>query len=66
MNKDQVTGRGKQAAGKAKEVLGKVVGNDRVAAQGRAQQIAGKAQEVLGDAKRGVKDVVAKGTTTST
>lgn len=60
MNKDQIKGRGKQAAGKAKEVVGKVVGSDRVVAQGRDQQLEGKAQEVLGIAKQGVKAVVDK------
>lgn len=60
MNKDQLKGRGKQAAGKAKEVFGKVVANDRVIAEGRAQQIEGKAQEVLGTAKKGVKHIVSK------
>jgi uncharacterized protein YjbJ (UPF0337 family) len=60
LNKDQLKGRGKQAAGKLKEVTGKVTGNKRTAADGRVDQALGKAQEVLGDAKAGAKQIVRK------
>jgi uncharacterized protein YjbJ (UPF0337 family) len=42
-----------QAEGKAKEVLGSVIGNDRMTAEGRVEKSAGDARE----AKEKVKDV---------
>ena len=56
MNKRQVEGRVDQAAGKLKEVAGKLVGNDRLEAEGKAQQIAGKVEAAYGDAKENLKD----------
>ena len=55
MNKDQVKGRIKQGEGKAKEVAGKVVGNDRLRAKGAVEKAAGKAQATYGDLKEAVK-----------
>ncbi len=60
MNKDQVKGRVDQAAGKAKEVAGRVVGNDRLQAEGLTEKIKGKTQAVYGDTKENVKDAVKK------
>ncbi len=54
MNKDQVQGRVETAKGNVKEAAGKVVGNDRLAAQGRAEQAAGKVQSTAGDLKNKV------------
>jgi uncharacterized protein YjbJ (UPF0337 family) len=51
MNKDQVNGRVETAKGNVKEAAGKVVGNDRLAAEGRADQAAGKVQSGVGDLK---------------
>ncbi|HEX7690686.1 MAG TPA: CsbD family protein [Burkholderiaceae bacterium] len=51
MNKDQVNGRMETAKGNVKEAAGKVVGNDRLAAEGRADQAAGKVQSTAGDLK---------------
>ncbi|WP_435972072.1 CsbD family protein [Streptomyces sp. Qhu_M48] len=42
-----------QAKGKAKETVGRTVGNERMTAEGRADQAKGKARE----AKEDVKDV---------
>lgn len=56
MNKDQVTGRIKEAKGKIKEVAGKIVGNKKLQAKGKAQKILGKAQAKFGDVKKRVKD----------
>ena len=56
MNKDQVTGRLDQAAGKVKEVTGHLVNNDQLEAKGKAEQIAGKVQANFGDAKEIIKD----------
>lgn len=60
MNKDQVKGRVNQATGKAKEVAGRVVGNDRLQAKGLADQAKGKVQTVYGDAKENAKDTAQK------
>lgn len=56
MNKDQVKGRVDAAKGKTKEVVGKVVGNDRLAAEGQLEKAGGKARAGLGDVKAKVKD----------
>ncbi len=56
MNKDQVKGNIKQAAGKVQETAGKVVGSKEQEAKGLGKQVAGKAQETYGDAKEVIKD----------
>jgi uncharacterized protein YjbJ (UPF0337 family) len=56
INKDQVEGRTKEAAGKVREVAGKAVGNLSEQAKGMANQVAGKAQAKFGDAKETVKE----------
>lgn len=56
MNKHQVEGRVDQAAGKAKEVAGRVVGNEKLEAEGLADQVKGKTEAGYGDAKEKVKD----------
>ncbi|MFE5709428.1 CsbD family protein [Streptomyces sp. NPDC056501] len=45
-----------QAVGKAKEVVGRAVGNDRLTAKGRAEQAKGSARE----AKEKIKDTFKK------
>ncbi len=60
MNKDQVEGRIEQTTGKAKEVAGKLVGNDRLTTEGMAEQLKGKVQAGYGDAKENAKDKVNK------
>lgn len=60
MNKHQVEGRVDQAAGKAKEVAGRVVGNENLEAKGLAEQAKGKTQAGYGDAKEDVKDSAKK------
>ena len=55
MNKDQVKGRGKEIAGKTKEVTGKVVGNKSLEVKGIVEKNIGKAQADLGDARNNVK-----------
>lgn len=52
MNKDRLTGAGKQLLGGAKEVLGRLVGDAKLQVDGKTEQIAGKAQNAVG----GVKD----------
>jgi uncharacterized protein YjbJ (UPF0337 family) len=51
MNKDQVKGRAKEAAGKIKEVTGKVVGNKSLEGKGMAEKTLGKIQKGMGDAR---------------
>lgn len=60
MNKHQVEGRVDQAAGKAKEVAGRVVGNEKLEAGGLADQAKGRTQAGYGDAKENVKDSAKK------
>jgi uncharacterized protein YjbJ (UPF0337 family) len=55
---DKWKGRAKQAGGKAKEVAGKVTGDEELEARGKADQIKGKAQETAGKVKEKVKDAV--------
>jgi uncharacterized protein YjbJ (UPF0337 family) len=55
MNKDQVKGAVKEAAGKVQSEAGKLVGSKEQQAKGMAREIAGKAEKKLGDAKETVK-----------
>jgi uncharacterized protein YjbJ (UPF0337 family) len=57
MNKDQVKGAVKDAAGKVQEKTGEVVGSNEQQAKGLARQAEGKVQKSYGDAKEAVKDV---------
>ncbi len=56
MNKDQVKGRLKEAAGEIQEHTGKALGNKEQEAKGHAREFAGKAQKVAGDVREDVKD----------
>jgi uncharacterized protein YjbJ (UPF0337 family) len=56
INKDQVEGRVKEAAGKVQEVAGKAVGSTTQEAKGMLNKTAGATQAKLGDAKEVVKD----------
>lgn len=60
MNKDQVKGRVEQAKGGAKEVAGKIVGNERLESEGKVDKVAGKIQSTYGDVKEDVKDAAKK------
>lgn len=51
MNKDQVEGRAKEAAGKVQEVAGKMVGSTRQRMKGNIKKNVGAAQAKFGDAK---------------
>ena len=57
INKDQVEGRVKKAAGKVQEVTGKAVGSGTQQAKGMARKVGGAAQATYGDAKEDVKDI---------
>ncbi|MDP9011002.1 MAG: CsbD family protein [Pseudomonadota bacterium] len=51
MNKDQVEGRAKEAAGKVQEVAGKAVGSTTQQVKGAMNKAAGTAQAKYGDVK---------------
>lgn len=56
MNKDQVKGAVKDAAGKVQQKAGDLVGNHKQEAKGLAKQAEGKTQKAVGDVKEAVKD----------
>ena len=60
MNKEQVKGKLKEAAGETQEHLGRVVGSTEQEAKGHALEQEGKVQKKLGDVKEGVKEIVKK------
>ncbi len=51
MNKDQVEGRINEAEGKAKEVVGKIVGNKELEQNGKIEKVLGEVQAGYGDLK---------------
>ena len=51
MNKDQVNGSVKQAAGKVQQKTGEVIGSEKQQAKGVAKQVEGKVQKAVGDLK---------------
>ena len=51
---DRVEGAAKNIGGKAKELAGKVVGDEKLKAEGRADQVEGKTQNAVG----GIKDTL--------
>ncbi|MDO9093896.1 MAG: CsbD family protein [Rubrivivax sp.] len=57
MNKDQVQGTLKDAAGKLQETAGWVLRNNRLQRQGVRTQVHGQAQRAVGDIKAIVKNV---------
>ncbi len=56
MNKDQIEGTVKNAAGKMQQKVGEAVGSDKQQVKGLEKQIAGKAQEAVGNFKENIKD----------
>jgi uncharacterized protein YjbJ (UPF0337 family) len=56
MNKDQVKGATKDAAGKVQEAAGKLVGSKEQQAKGLVKQAEGSTQKNYGDLKEDVKD----------
>ena len=55
MNKDQVKGAIKEAAGKVQEKTGQVIGSKTQQAKGLAREAEGKAQKAAGDVKDAIK-----------
>ena len=56
MNKDQVEGAIKDAAGKVQQKVGAAVGSSSQEVKGIGKQIEGKAQKAVGDVKEKIKD----------
>ena len=56
MNKDQVKGVVKEAAGKVQQKTGEVTGSTTQQAKGIAKQVEGKTEKKVGDAKETLKD----------
>jgi uncharacterized protein YjbJ (UPF0337 family) len=60
MNRDQVKGAVKDAAGKVQQKTGQVTGNESQQAKGLARQAEGKVQKNVGNAKEVLKDSIDK------
>lgn len=60
MNKDQVKGAVKDAAGKVQAKVGEMAGSTEHQAKGMAKQAEGKAQKRVGNAKEVLKDSAKK------
>ena len=56
MNRDQVKGRVKEVAGKAKKATGKALGNPTMQAKGMLKEAGGKIQKTVGDARDRAED----------
>lgn len=56
MNKDQVKGAAKDAAGKVQRKTGEAVGSKEHQAKGAVKQAEGKTQKAYGDTKEAVRD----------
>ncbi|MEO8296892.1 MAG: CsbD family protein [Burkholderiales bacterium] len=56
MNKDQVKGAVKDAAGKVQEKTGDLINSPEQQLKGMAKQVEGKTQKKVGDMKEAVKD----------
>ena len=55
MNKNQVKGAVKDAAGKVQQKTGELVGSDKQQVKGLAKQAEGKTQKAVGDIENAVK-----------
>jgi uncharacterized protein YjbJ (UPF0337 family) len=57
---DKMKGYANEAAGKAKQGVGKVTGNDKMRAEGAAQEVKGDAQKTVGKVKGAIKNAADK------
>lgn len=55
MNKQQIKGAAREAAGKVQKNVGKATANGTMAMKGAAKELAGKAEKAVGNAKAGAK-----------
>lgn len=51
---DKIRGNANEAAGKVKQAVGNVTGDDDLKAEGAAQEVKGDAQQALGNAKEAI------------
>ena len=56
MDKHQVKGAAKEAAGKVQKKTGQAIDDRSMQAKGMAKEVAGKAQKTMGDAKEALRD----------
>lgn len=56
MNKDQIKGSVKEAAGKVQEKTGELTGNQTQQIKGAAKQVEGNVQKTYGDAKEAARE----------
>lgn len=56
MNKDQIEGSIKDAAGKVQQKIGEIVGNPKQQMKGVQKQIKGKTKKAIGNVKEATKD----------
>lgn len=50
--RDQAEGKFHEAKGRAKEIAGKLIGNQKLQAEGHAEKTAGNVQEKIGQVKK--------------
>ncbi|MES2823854.1 MAG: CsbD family protein [Pseudomonadota bacterium] len=60
MNKDQIEGTVKNAAGKVQQKVGEAVGSKEQQIKGLGKQVEGKAQKAAGNVKENIKDAAAR------
>lgn len=53
---DRIEGAARNLGGKAKELAGKVTGDEKLKAEGKADQVAGKVQNAVGGLKDTLRD----------
>jgi len=56
MDNDRIKGAVKQKVGEAKEVAGKVLGDEKLKRSGQAEAVAGKVQNIVGGVKDSVRE----------
>jgi uncharacterized protein YjbJ (UPF0337 family) len=56
MDNDRIKGAVKQKVGEAKEVTGKVLGDEKLKRQGQAEEVSGKVQNIVGGVKDSVRE----------
>jgi uncharacterized protein YjbJ (UPF0337 family) len=57
MNRDQASGRAKEAAGKVQKNVGRAAGSAKTEAKGMAKEVAGKVQKKVGDAAAKIRKI---------
>lgn len=60
MNKDQVKGTLKDAAGQVQRTTGKLIGSEEQQLKGIKKQVEGRTQKAIGDAKQVIADKLGK------